>query len=374
MVKRILMWISAALCMCICLMPDSVHAVSTSDASEPFVETRECVLTAVYSGNDYEFSGVTVDIYKIAGFSSDLQFSYTSDFEGLRLPLNGVQSAGEWDVLRYTLEAYIMLNDSEPIASGKTDSDGKIRFGDLDPGLYYIPALMMEDGENLYSFSSALVALPGIDPDSKEWDYTVQTKPKPQVIPGITPDEKDEITYKVLKLWKDQGYTEYRPISITVDIYRNGELNHTVRLSGENNWAYSWSAEDDGSIWTVIEREIPEGYIMSVEKRSTAFILTNTFDEQEPEEPDETVPPEEPVETKVPEETRTPDESEETEPYRETEPPDEPVPSYEPPINPDVPVSPQTGDTANFGLYILLMCISGIIMVIIGVTGKRESE
>ena len=194
------------------------------------------------------------------------------------------------------------------------------------------------------------------------------------MIPGITPDEKDEITYKVLKLWKDQGYTEYRPISITVDIYRNGELNHTVRLSGENNWAYSWSAEDDGSIWTVIEREIPEGYIMSVEKRSTAFILTNTFDEQEPEEPDETVPPEEPVETKVPEETRTPDESEETEPYRETEPPDEPVPSYEPPINPDVPVSPQTGDTANFGLYILLMCISGIIMVIIGVTGKRESE
>ena len=62
---------------------------------------------------------------------------------------------------------------------------------------------------------------------------------------------------------------------------------------------------------------MPEGYTMTVEDRGNSFLITNTFDG--------------------------------------------------PPIRP-----PQTGDTANILLYIVLMTISGSMLIILGITGKRK--
>ena len=38
------------------------------------------------------------------------------------------------------------------------------------------------------------------------------------------------------------------------------------------------------------------------------------------------------------------------------------------------PDSPQTGDTSNIMLYVMLMIISGSVLIILGVTGKRNEH
>ena len=91
-------------------------------------------------------------------------------------------------------------------------------------------------------------------------------------------------------------------------------------LSEENHWAYSWSAKDDGASWTVVERNIPQGYTMTAEARGSTFVLTNTWTPTQPDDP----------------------------------------------IKP-----PQTGDTANILPHILLMVASGTMLIILGITGKK---
>lgn len=122
---------------------------------------------------------------------------------------------------------------------------------------------------------------------------------------------------KLLKLWKGDNGSHARPATIEVEIFRNGTSYQTVTLSEENHWVYTWSAEDDGSDWKVVERNIPTGYTMTVEERETAFVLTNTFDH-------------------------------------------------------DVPKPPETGDTANIMLWVILMIVSGSSLIIFGITGKRN--
>jgi LPXTG-motif cell wall-anchored protein len=70
--------------------------------------------------------------------------------------------------------------------------------------------------------------------------------------------------------------------------------------------------------WMVVERNVPAGYIMTVEERELSFVVTNTLD------------------------------------------------TAEPPIDP-----PDTGDTFNLLLPILMLAISGIVLLIFGIVGKK---
>jgi hypothetical protein len=99
-----------------------------------------------------------------------------------------------------------------------------------------------------------------------------------------------------------------------------------VILPEENHWAYAWTAPDDGADWMVVERDVPAGYTVTVEERAASFVLTNTLISENPPEEDETEP--------------------------ET--------------------SPKTGDTSNIMLYTMLMYGSGIILILLGISGKRK--
>ena len=133
----------------------------------------------------------------------------------------------------------------------------------------------------------------------------------------------DEIELKVLKLWKGDERRNNRPKSIEVEIFKDGESYKKVELSQDDNWSYSWTAKDDGAKWTVIERNTPSGYTMTLEKRGNSFVLTNTYTPKTPDEPFDT---------------------------------------------------PQTGDTSNIMLYVILMIVSGSMLIILGIIGKRNAH
>jgi hypothetical protein len=71
----------------------------------------------------------------------------------------------------------------------------------------------------------------------------------------------------------------------------------------------------------VVERNVPQGYTMTVEERQSTFVLTNTW-----------------------------------------------TPAY--PDDPGKP--PHTGDTSNILPYVLLMIGAGSVLIILGVTGKKS--
>jgi hypothetical protein len=264
---------------------------------------------------------VMVKLYRVADVSAQAEYTLTDDFRISGLELNGIQSAGEWDVIRSTLEALILANNKPADFTAETNQEGRAQFESLEPGLYLVGSVSVVRDELQCVFDSSLIALPGLDTEV-QWLYRVTVTPKPEILPPVTPDEKTE--FKILKLWKDDSNRNHRPKCIQAEIFRNGESYLTVTLSEENQWTYVWRAAEDGADWIVVEQNVPKGYTVTVEERKTTFILTNTY---QPDEPPEPTPPDD---------------------------------------------SSKTGDTSNILLHIMLMNISGIGLLVLGMTGKRK--
>jgi hypothetical protein len=317
MINRKMGIIAFLLCFCLHLMPCQVRAAATSDAVEPIVPENECSLTVSYCYAETAFSDMEVKLYRIAEVSADFKYTLTQSFAASGLILDGIRTAGEWSVLRATLEAHILAYNIAPEFTAVTNEDGQASFGSLKTGMYLAIVNQAEQDDIYYRFDSALIALPGLGSDGR-WQYQVSANAKGEALPPVDSDE--EVELKVLKLWRgDEGRTD-RPKSIEVEIFCGGSSYKTVTLSEENHWTYSWSAKNDGLSWTVVERNVPQGYTMTLEERQTTFVLTNTWT----------------------------------------------------PTQPDVPVKPpQTGDTSNIMLYVLLMIVSGSMLIILGAAGKR---
>lgn len=307
----ILIWL---LCLCL-LLPCRTQAVSTAEAKEFISVDEPCSLTlcCVYDGT--AFSDLAVKLYKVADVSEDFQYTLTSSFQASSLTLNGVTSNSEWNVIRSSLEAYILAHNIPAYRNAVTDQTGCVSFSGLEPGLYLaIPENKTQDPPYVI-FDSALIALPGLDANGF-WQYQITAHSKGEVLPPAEPDE--EIQFKILKLWRgDTGAR--RPKQIEVEIFRNNVSYETVILSKENQWTYTWTAKADNAEWMVTERNVPSGYTVTLEKRSAEFILTNT---------------------------RIPD-----------SPPED---------------SPKTGDTSNIFFYMTVMYLSGTLLILLGISRKRK--
>ena len=314
MAKRRVAVIVLLLCLCLSWLPCYAQAASTADAKEPISPDKDCSLTIAYRYDGQSFSNHPVRLYKIADVSADFQYTLTATFANSGLILNGVRSVSEWNVIRSTLETHILTYDVDADLTGVTDQDGQVCFQALKPGLYLAITEQVIQHDWIYAFDSALVALPGLGTDGL-WQYEVAVTSKSKAIPPAETDE--EIEFKVLKLWKGDNGRSDRPQSIEVEIFRDGVSYQTVILSEENHWTFSWNEADDGATWKVVERNVPTGYTMMVEERETSFVLTNT----------------------------------------------------RPPDKPDIP---QTGDTTNIMLYFVLMNVSGIMLIVLGIAGKRK--
>lgn len=344
MAKRRMGIIGFLFLVCLCLLPCSAHAVSTADAAEPISVESECSLTVSYVYNGTAFSGVPVKLYHIAEVSADFQYTLTAPFRSSGLDLNGLQTVGEWNVIRSTLESHILANHIEADFSVVTDLNGQVRFESLEPGLYLaIADEVVQDGLHCI-FNPALVALPGLGTNGI-WQYQITVTAKGEVLPPIEPDET--IQLKVLKLWKGENNRTERPQSIEVEIFRDGVSYQTVTLSENNHWSYAWTTEDIGADWMVVERNIPLGYTVTIEEHSTSFILTNTWLPDRP--PSEEPPPEDP-------------------------PSENPSPEEWPPKDYPSADAPKTGDTPHVLVYTVLMYVSGTALILLGITGKRKHE
>jgi len=354
MAQRRMGMIGFLLCVCLCLLPCSAQAVSTADAIEPITMERACSLTLSYVSNGAAFADVPVNLYQIAEVSADLQYTLTPPFQTTGLVLNGIQSAEEWNTVRSTLKACILVNDIAADFTGRTDPAGQICFEPLQPGLYLALAGRGEQNGQSGSFAPALIAVPGLGSDGR-WQYQVTVASKNEGTPPSEPNDPDEeIQFKVLKLWKGEINRTERPQSIEVEIFRDGVCERTVTLSEDNHWSYTWTAENDSADWVVAERNVPEGYTVTVEERATTFILTNTWSPKEPppsEPPPEEPPPEEPPSGEYPPEELPPE-----------EPPKEYLPED----------APKTGDTPHILLYTMLMYVSGTVLLLLGLTGRKK--
>ena len=214
----------------------------------------DCTLDVTYSSEGMVFAGQDIKLWYIADITEDTQYALAGSFRSYPIQVTGTSSQSEWDEMAITLNSYILADGIAADQSAKTDARGKVVFDNLTAGIYLISSVRTEQDGKYYVFESFLAAVPGVDSEG-QWVYSVSARPKMSV---HTP-AKGEVTYKAVKAWRDGG--QDRPVSVSVEVRRDGQLQQTVALSAENNWMYTWKAVDDGSVWTVNEVNVPEGYV-----------------------------------------------------------------------------------------------------------------
>lgn len=294
-----------AICLVLLLLPLQVYAVNPIDVSRP------CSLRVEYSYDQQAFPGQKIALYRVADCFADGTWELSGDFAGDPVNIHGITSQTEWRQATSTLLSYAAADQRTPFREGVTDSAGQILFENLTAGMYLIPGVLAESSDGNYQFEAFLVVLPH---PAQEGDHLYDVTSKPKCSHSTpTPETR---RYTLVKHWKDTGYESSRPESVTVDILNNGQVVMTQQLTRDNNWSFSWDVLDDGSIWQVVERNVPAGYTVTATREGNTFLLTNTR-------------------------------------------------------SGGVVKPPQTGDPMIFWPYILIMCISGCALLLLGIHRRR---
>ena len=264
----------SALCLTGIFCPTSASATGAIDPGQ------KASLTLHYAVEGNTVAGAAVRIYKIADVDYAGRRSLTEDFSQYQVKINGLKSDDEWNAAAETLAAYALSDGIIPLYSGHSSDKGIVRLEDLSTGLYLIFTDNLPEGKNIYKFAPTIIALPNLN-EQDAWYYDVTANPKG----SLYPVEDKELSYKVVKHWKNDGNGSVRPKSIEVSILRNGAVYEKKTLSSANNWSYSWNAPDDGSSWRVAEYQVPSGYTVTTEANGTTLVLTNTYGSKTPDEP-----------------------------------------------------------------------------------------
>lgn len=268
------------------LCPTQAFAAGAIDLS------KEVELTISYQHKGTAVAGIPFDLYYVADVDTYCTFTLAGDFAQYPVQVNDLTS-DEWKTAAETLKSYADRDQRQPLESGETGADGRLRFpgkqSALKPGLYLVVGRTATVAGYTYTTEPFLVALPSLEKKTDTWTYSVNTVPKytrDEVPP--TPD-KETVDRKAVKVWKDNGYEKQRPKKVTVQLLKNGSVYDTVTLQAENNWRYSWKKLPkwkDGQLidWRVVEKE-QSGYTVTVTQEGGTFLVTNTY------RPDHPTPP-----------------------------------------------------------------------------------
>lgn len=271
---------------------------------------RECNLVLTYAKEGIAFADLEIKLYRVARTTDVGVFEKLAPYDQYPVEVSRITSQTEWNEVATTLRGYVQADGLEPYRTATTNAEGNAVFEKLETGLYLVAGVTAED---TYVFFDFMLSLPAVQ--DGECIYDVSAKPKSR----LTEPSEDPVTYTVLKLWKDEGYEKNRPAEVTVDILKDGTVVETVVLNANNDWKYSFQCQDGKSVWTVVERNVPKGYAVKVTDKETSFVIVNTWEDQ--------------------------------------------------PVDP-----PKTGDTFPLRLYIVVTCIAGSALMILGVAAGRKNH
>lgn len=242
---------------------DNIYALSSNVVD---FNHKGSIQITLYEKNDNEkIEGAELTIYKVADAREkdhNLVFEYVKELEECPVSLEDLESA----TVSSEIEKCIP-NDMDGIVK-VTDSDGSVKYEDLDLGLYLVKQTNKVEGFS--KIDSFLVMIPKVI-DNK-WVYDVEATPKTDIIRVINIDVK--------KVWNtstsNTNHTINIPKSITVELLLNDEVIDTITLSKENDWKYTWVDLEKSDMYTVREKNVPKGYTVTYQKEDNSFIVTNT--------------------------------------------------------------------------------------------------
>lgn len=255
------------LCLTALLLLVAVLFCPAAFAVNDFDTVKSCSLTIQYPCSGAEFRAFLVVERDTAG-----HYAATPDFAGYEVNWNFDEelSSTDCDAIADTLAAYAARDGVKPTATAVTDNSGTAKFTDLQQGIYLITGAVQEKDGKRYTPQNALISLPGRN-ENGDLIYDVAAKPKYETVDVPT----KKITITALKVWQDNEAAD-RPDSVMVQLLKNGSVVDEVVLNQSNSWRCSWGTLDSSALWQVVEKTVPAGYSVQIDRSENHYTITNT--------------------------------------------------------------------------------------------------
>lgn len=311
---------------------------------------REVSLTLDYKIGGRPMRGMKASIYQVATINTIGEFTLTGSFKDYPVKVYPITEMEEWEKAAEALTRYAIADRLVPLVEERTNAQGLIQGQAMVQGLYLVITGNHDQDGWRYAVDPFLISLPDAEPGG-DWLYDVYAIPKLERVSATYED----LYFKLVKYWVDEGHETERPDQITVEIFKDRTLVYTKSLGASNLWSFSWVAPDDGSVWRVVEKELPKDYQVSLEREGNFFGLTNSWigggvAPPQPPQPTETTKPTEPTKPIVP-----------TEPTEPTLPPDPPQP-------------PVTGESMSPVLWSIFFVLAGLALAFLGWQLRRSKD
>ena len=296
-------------------------------------------------------AGIEISLYHVGETISDEGIAWLPAYEQYQV----ASDADSIQETAPTLAAYISRDAIKPDSSAITSPSSQALFTGLDQGVYLLIGKSFSSGSKRYDPVPALVTVPQWSETNGDWITDIQVELKSEVTDIPSGPSGNTTSVIIEKVW--QGNDADRPTSVEVQLLKDGNPEATVTLSEQNGWEHRWTGLSCFHTWTVAERNVPNGYTVSVERDGKQFTITNEAGEEIP--PEDPIPPIDPA---------NPDPTDPTDPSEDPATPNAPVqPTPEEPAE-GAPTLPQTGQERR--LVILLSALG--IFLIVAVLLKRN--
>ena len=312
---------------------------------------RECSVLVKVGKPD-----VSVNLYRVGDVKRNGTAVLVKEYKKYAVSLENLGTSSSAEAAE-ALETFFIRDDVQPLKTAKTNAQGNVLFDGLETGVYLVSCPAVREDNGIRVFSPMLFSLP--TNFNGQWYY------------DLTSDMKEEIrqlyTYcRVYKVWESDSAFDFHPRKITVQLLRDGKVYDEQELSAANSWRYTWYELEEGPLWTVIEKEVPDGYTLGVENDGSIYVLTNTEDKPDiPDTPDKPDEPDEPETPDTPDDPDTPDKPDESD---EPDEPDEPDGPDKPdkPDKPDSPEEEKLPQTGQLWWPVSMLAAAGLAFLLIG--------
>ena len=274
---------SLVLAFAMCLMGLTPIPAFADDVSAIAAESGS--ITVNYVDGDTPIAGAKVSLYHVADWAPNSDrdtFTPVSPFaDSGKYPLDWslLNSGGSGDYQQFATTLVGLIEKNKPAATdtAATDAAGGARFSGLLKGLYLVLIDAYDDGSISCGPSYVLVALPSKSADAADamtMDVALEPKNDCETTPPTPPTET--VKKKVVKVWKGDSAAN-RPGKIVVQLLQDGTVIDEVELNASNNWTHEWTDLPAGHDYQVVEKTVPDGYTVLMDRENDVITITNTY-------------------------------------------------------------------------------------------------
>ena len=145
-------------------------------AALPVFAAETGSITVLFQRENQPVAGAAFTIYKAAEWNGS-GYALTGAFSDYPVKMADDPGIEEWKTIASTLAAYAARDGMAPLAAGKTDKKGTLRFEGLADGLYLLVGNPVESDDVRLFPQPMLVSVPYMTANG-EPDYEVVTEPK----------------------------------------------------------------------------------------------------------------------------------------------------------------------------------------------------